>query len=312
LAKRSYEAYFKSVSNLLKAHDDFISQPDNFLSKAHEAKLAEAKAKTRAAIIKLITDKRDAKNEITYGIISTDQISSLFKLARKVGWPLLGLGTLAGIIGEMLRTKESDPTLEGGERMVNLDDVDRAIKVLERPCQKLNELCREAIEHILCTLHMGKYAKPSPLARLFHKSKAPTADDEQATDLGTDGFLTCFDAGLQEFQGTDTAELAQFYDEKQARPTQGLFLVLSVKFVLYAVAQEIRESVVYVDQLRTDGSLTKKHFIFPKFKVVWKALSRSFHPRGAEDVAGQGFASEENDIITENYTGRTKRTCPPQ
>ena len=254
-----------------------------------------------------MTDKRDAKREVAYGIISTDQISALFKNARKINWPLLGLGTLAGIIGEILRANEPDTTVEGGGNLVNLDDVTRAIKVLERPCHKLNELCREAIAHILCTLKMGKYAKPSPLIRVFKKSKASVEDDEQAADLGTDSFLMRFDAGIEEFQNVDTAELAQFYDEKEIRPTQGLFLILSVKFLLLAVAQEIRSSVVYVDQLRNDGSLTRKRLTFPKMKVVWKALARLFHPHDAEDVAGQGFGSEETDIITKNYTGRTKR-----
>ena len=193
---------------------------------------------------------------------------------------------------------------------MNLDDVHRAIKVLQPPCHKLNELCQEAIEHILCTLKMGKYAKPSPLTRLFKKSKAPTGDDEQAADLGTDSFLIRFDAGLEEFQHADTAELTQFYDEKQVRPTQGLFLVLSVKFLLFAVAQEIRSSVVYVDQLRNDGSLTRKRLVLPKMNFVWKALRQLFRPHGAEDVAGEGFGSEETDIITKNYTGRRKRNPP--
>jgi hypothetical protein len=249
-------------------------------------------------------DKTDAKREVAYGVISTPQLSMMFKLARKLSWPLLGLGTLAGIIGETLRANDAQ---DGDAKVIGADDVKKAITFLEKPSAKLNALCREAIEHILCSLGMGKYAKPSPIARLFKKSKAPAADAEQPTDYGTDNFLARFDAGMQEFRNADTAELSQFYDEKQITPTRGLFLVLSVRFLLYAVAEEIRVSVVYVDELRRDGSLTKKRLIFPKWKVIVKALGRLLDPRSSEDVAQAGFGSEESDIFTRNYTGRANR-----
>jgi hypothetical protein len=252
-------------------------------------------------------DKSDAKREVAYGVISTPQVSQLFKLARKVSWPLLGLGTLAGIIGDILRTNDKQ---EGEAKVIGADDVKKAITILEGPCEKLNALCREAIEHILCTLGMGKYAKPSPIARLFKKTKAPATDAENPPDYGTDAFLARFDAGMQEFRNADTAEWSQFYDEKQVTPTQGLFLVLSVRFLLFAVAEEIRVNVVYVDELRRDGSLTRKRFVYPKWKVIRKAFAMILHPKSSEDVAEAGFGSEENDIFTRNYTGRTNRKPP--
>ena len=289
------------------AHNNFISPPSNFLSREHEAAVVIAKAKTRSALVKLVMDKSDAKREVAYGVISTPQLAMMFKLARKLSWPLLGLGTLAGIIGEILRAND----VEGGKvKVIGADDVKRAIQVLEGPCGRLNALCREAIGHILCTLGMGQFAKPSPIARLFKKSKAPAADAERPTDLGTDAFLSRFDAGMNEFKNADTAELDQFYDEKRVTPTQGLFLVLSVRFLLYAVAEEIRASVVYVDELRRDGSLTKKRLIYPKWKVIRKTLSRLLHPKASEDVAEAGFGSEGNDIFTKNYTGRVNRNPP--
>jgi hypothetical protein len=157
---------------------------------------------------------------------------------------------------------------------------------------------------------MGKYAKPSPIARLFKKNKAPAADAESPPDYGTDAFLARFDAGMQEFRNSDTADSSQFYDEKQVTPTQGLFLVLSVRFLLYAVAEEIRANVVYVDELRRDGSLTRKRLVYPKWKVIRKALSMILHPKSSEDVAQGGFGSEESDIFTRNYTGRANRIPP--
>lgn len=256
----------------------------------------------------MATDKSDAKREIAFGVLSADHISEMFKLARKIAWPALGLGTMAGIISEILLGKNFDPTHPEEKDIVGLDDVKRAISVLERPCQELNVLCQEGVEHILCTLQMGKYTKPSPLARMFKKSSNAATDDENAQDIGTDSFIARFDAGLETFKEVRTNNLAQFYDEKQIRPTQGLFLVLSVEFLLFAVAQEIRALIVFVDNLRTEGALTRKIFVFPKMKVFRKAITRIFHSRGAEDVVGEGYGAEDGDVYTSQFTGRTKRT----
>jgi hypothetical protein len=299
LISRSYHGYLTAVSGILTAHNDFLVTPHNFLSQELEISMSKAKHTVGEAFIKMATDKSDAKREIAFGVLSTEHISDMFKLARKITWPLFGLGTVAGIISEILRVR--------GKDIVGIDDVQKAINVLERPCQDLNALCREGIEHILCTLQLGNYTKPSPLARLFKKSSVPAPDDENAQDIGTDAFLSRFDAGLDKFKSLRTENLAQFYDEKQVRPTQGLFLVLSVEFLLFAVAQEIRALILYVDGLRNEGSLTRKRFIFPKMKVFRKALERIFHPHGAEDLSGDGYGAEDGDVYTKNFTGRANR-----
>lgn len=267
----------------------------------------KAKEIFRGAFIKLAADKSDAKREIGYGVLSTNHISELFKLSRKIVWPVLGMGTMAEIIGEVMRGGNMETA--SAKDMIGLDDVQRAIKVLERPCQELNVLCREGLEHILCTLGLGKYAKPPPFARLFKKSQPPRADDETAQDIGTDAFVARFDAGLDKFKDLRTNDLAQFYDAKQVKPTQGLFLVLSVEFLLFAVAQEIRVLISFVDNLRLNGSLSRKRLVFPKMKTFWKALKRLLYSPGAEDVVGKEYGGEEGDVYTKNFTGRTKRTA---
>lgn len=232
----------------------------------------------------------------------------MFKLARKITWPVLGLGTMAGIIGEILRGENLNQKDPQEKDIVGLEDVKRAIAVLERPCQELNVLCREGLEHILCTLQLGKYTRPSPVARMFKKASAVATDNENAQDIGTESFIVRFDAGLKTFKSLRTKNLAQFYDEKQVRPTQGLFLVLSVEFILLAVAEEIRSLVLFVDNLRTDGSLTRKLFVFPQMKVLRKSIAKIFRSRGAEDVVGEKYGAEDGDVYTSKFTGRTKRT----
>ena len=256
----------------------------------------------------MVTDKADAKREFAFGALSRDNISDLFKFARKIAWPLLGVGTIATITGEIMRSADIDPETTAEKTFVQNADILKALQVLERPCGDLSALCREAIDHILCTLKLGKYAPPSIFARLFKKKGSTPADNETAQDFGTTAFITRFDAGLERFKGQRGVNLAQFYDEKQTRPTQGLFLVLSVEFLLFAVAQEIRSLVVFVDGLRNDGSLTRKRLVYPRWKTFQKALERIFHSRGTEDVVEERYGAEEGDVFTPNYTGRINRT----
>ena len=300
--QRSFEAYLTTAIKFLEAHENFLTPPSNFLSKQHEQAMLKAKGAYRAAFIKLATDKSDIKHEFAYGVLSTDELSDMFKLSRKILWPLMGVGTVGSIISEILRSARVDRVAEEEKESLELvkEDVLKAITFLEQPCREISGLCREGIEHILCTLQMGKYSKK------FMKKKRGH-DDENPSDIGTSAFIARYDTGLETFQGKRTNDLAQFYNDSQS-PSQGLFLVLFVQFLLYAVAQEIRTLIVHVDNIRESGSLTKKRIILPRFRSFWKGIIRIFHVRKAEDVAEAERASEDGDVYyAKSFTGRVKR-----
>ena len=135
-----------------------------------------------------------------------------------------------------------------------------------------------------------------------------TRDDESASDIGTDTFVNRFDAGIQAFGAQKLDGLDQFFDEKWAIPSQSLFLVLFVEFLLFATVEEIRNLIVYVDNLRNTGELKRSIFRFPKLKHFRKSLARVFHARKAEDLGGEGFGAEDGDVYTSPaFTGRTQR-----
>jgi hypothetical protein len=295
-----------SATSLLKAHSAYLTPPRGYAIKQNEITLNAAKQSFRAAFVKLSTDKSDAKREFAYGALSTSNISDLYKMARKITWPLLGVGTVGGIITEIANDGEEkgddDPT-------PGHDDVRKAIFILDRPCRELNALCREGIQHILATLKLGAYTPPSPLSRLFKKPK-PKADDENATDIGTDAFLGRFDAGVDAFRAQKTNNLDQFYDKNHIVPSQGLFIVLFVEFLLLAVAGEIRSVITFVDELKAQGAIDRKMFIVPKMKVLRKAFGQIFKTRGTEELGGDGYGGEEGDVYAENFTGRVNRNSP--
>jgi hypothetical protein len=295
---------------MLKAHDAYIAAPHNFLSKEKEGALMAAKTAYRATFVKTTADRTDAKKDFAYGVLTTDNISELYKLGRKIAWPLMGLGTVGVIIGEIRRgahTNQDPDEVEKEQTGVDDDDIMKAIKVLDRPCHELNGLCQEGIEHILCSLQLGTYAKRSAFARLLSKKPATTVDDESATDVGKDAFLARFDAGLDAFKGQRIENLAQFSDDNQTNPSESLFVVLYVEFLLFAVVQEIRALILFVDNLRNTGAMTHKVFVYPKMRVLRKALTRIFKARAAEDVAGEGYGAEDGDIYTKSFNGRVNR-----
>src|SRR5271167_66698 len=95
-----------------------------------------------------------------------DQFHILDPPPRRKNWPMsfLSFGTVTGIIDKILR----DANIKDQGNLPSVDDeVINALNALKRPCRELNILCQENIEHILCTLQLGAYAKPSPLRRLF-------------------------------------------------------------------------------------------------------------------------------------------------
>ena len=296
----SFTNFIHSVSVVLKAHDNFISPPANFSDKQHELALLNAKNACRAAFVKMTTDKSDAKREVAIGALSADDISKLHKLARKITWPLLGVGTVASIIGEILR----GTTPEMSE--LKSEDISKAVKYLERPCSELNALCREGLEHVLCTLQLGKYASPSVFGRLFSRKTAIRSDSEDARDIGTDTFVARFDSGLAAFKDQRTNNIAQFFDDKEGAPSRGLFLVLYVEFLLYSTAQEIRGLVVFSDQLRSTGVLKRTRLILPKVKLLRKAFEKLVRGGGPEGISGQEFGADEGDVFSD-FTGRVNR-----
>jgi len=301
MTKSSFAGCINAASRVLEAHDAFVS-PANFRSKEYEAALLKAKGAYRGAFIKMTTHKADAKREIAIGALTADDISQLYKLARKIAWPLLGLGTVAGIINEL---QIEQPT---GASIAEIEDVAKAVNVLDRPCSAMNALCRDGLEHILSNLQMGKYSKSSLFTRLFsRKSSTVSMDGEAARAIGTDAFLTRFDSGLAAFKDQRTNDLEQFYDENHVTPRRGLFLVLFVEFLIYATAQEIRALILFTDGLRTNGALSRKQFILPRMKLLRKRIGKLFSRHQTEDIVGEEYPIDEGTVFTEAFTGRVNR-----
>jgi Putative ER transporter, 6TM, N-terminal len=299
LRKKSFEGFVNRASQLLKVYDEFINPPFTVETKPlHQSTLKQAKDSLRVGFLKLMSNKSDAKKEIAIGALSVNDISKLSRLAKNVTWPLLGVGTLAVALSET-------STESSGPLGLNLTDLNRALDVIHDRCGKLNFLCREALEHILCGLEMGKYAPPSILARILRK-RAVHGDAEMAVDIGTDGFLARFDLGINAFRGHRSEHLSLFYDDENKVPQRILFFVLFVEFLLVSVADEIRELVVFSDEIRTTGILRRRRLILPQLKVFRKGVLTFFQKPEPENTRGE-YGTGDSDVFTEWYADRVHR-----
>jgi hypothetical protein len=279
----------------LKAYSTFISSPYVHRSE-HGIAFRTAKQSLSHALMKMGMEESNAKREISYGMLSGNNLSELCKLGSNIAWPLIGLGTVTGIINNVLRGEN----INDHDNLSSSDDeVINALNALKRPCLELNALCQEGIEHIRSTLQLGAYAKPHPLRQLFTKKPKDTPDQENVSDIGTDAFLPRFDSGLDVFRNQSADNFGHFYNEKHGVLSQSILFVLFLELLLLAIAQEIRSVILFVDNLHAEGAMTRKRFIFPNTNVFHRALGMIFHPQ----ITCQRY----REASPQSYTGRVKR-----
>lgn len=283
---------------MLKAHKAVLENSRETISSPHQKALMAAKQSFRAALLKLSMDKAGVKQEFAYGTLTTDSLIQLYKGARKIGWPLIGLGTVSDVI-ERIRTGK----LEGMEQnplSVSDDDLAAAMNILSTRCRKLNEICQAGIQHILCSLRLGKWAPQRWFTRIFLRRKGVQSTHvEEGTDIGTDSFLDRFDAGLKAFWEERTDGLTAFCDEKDRQVKRVLFMVMFVEFLLFSVAQEIRTIILFVDYLRAEREVTTKRFIWPKPSSFIKGIKGALH---GWNVTGFGPVRSDSPLNRCRYT----------
>ena len=90
-------------------------------------------------------------------------------------------------------------------------------------------------------------------------------------------FLARLDSGLEAYWQQRTAGLAQFQDHNLNRPNHAVFIVVFIEFLLLATAQEVRNTVVFVETLRSDGSLKLNRVIWPNLMKFRSAFVETYH-----------------------------------
>jgi hypothetical protein len=253
---------------LLKAYDAFLTPPQ-YRFDEHEQSLMKATSDFRAALVKMSIDKSDAAAELAYDFLSTEELLRLYEAGRKIAWPLLGIGKIAEIVIKMKRgdLNHCNPM------NITEDDIIKALTLLVQPCHELDDLCQEGIQHVLCSLKLCDHANPSAMIRQF-----PTLNRRRVLDSAhlDHEFISRFNAGLETFWERRTEGLTDFYDDKTRTPSHVAFIVIFNKFLLHAVAEEIRRSILLADSFRSQGMFAHRRLVFPKLGYLREAILKLF------------------------------------
>lgn len=272
----------------MKAYVTFLTPPHYGLEE-HEISLGKATSSFRAALVKLSGIKSDAKAEIAYGEFSRKEISQLYTVGRKIAWPLLGIGKIADIIIKLRRGDMNNYN----PMQITEDDIVKALTILGTPCHRINEMCREGIDHIVASLELDHRSQRLAVRRLFCKERL-----NGKSQLHQDpGFLPRFNAEVQSFSKNTFDGLAECTDKGTNTPKHPVFIVVFNKFLLCAVAEEISSLIVLVDSFRIQGSARPKRIVLPKFGNPGRSIRNFFHKRS---FVGVSFVESQS-------LGRAKR-----
>jgi hypothetical protein len=284
-----------------------LENSHEMISSPHQKALMAAKQSFRASIVKLNMDKSEVKQEFAYGTLKTDSLIQLYKGVRKIAWPLIGLGTVSDVI-ERAKSGQIEG-MEDSPLKVPDEDLAAAMGILSLRCCKLNEICRAGIDHILCSLKLGKWAPQWWFSRIFLRRKRPAPTHvEDGEELGTDAFLERYDAGLKTFWEERTDGLTALCDEKEHRVRNVLFIVVFVEFLLFSVAQELRSIILFVDYLRNQEEVTTWRIILPQPRSFIKGIKSCLQ---GWNIPGFGPVEADSPLRRCRYSGLKSLTPPP-
>jgi hypothetical protein len=168
--------------------------------------------------------------------------------------------------------------------VVTNEDVSKARIYLERRCQELNGLCREGLEHILLSIKLGSTSRLSFAGGLFSSQKDGEITESGRPDIGLHPFVARFDQGLETYFDQRSVGLQQFLDEKTKKPSHGLFIVVFVDFLLFQVAQEIRSLVLFIESLRSQGTLSSRQIVYPSMETIRLSFSKVLDQYDVENL----------------------------
>ncbi|KAI5369974.1 Putative ER transporter, 6TM [Septoria linicola] len=279
-------------------------------------KLKETLRKIYDLHTKLPSDIAFAKREIAFGKLSPRDITEIWKRMRFILVPIAGLSSILDILQR--RAEESGwqnqyvGEAEVKARRRQIDDLHHLMKSLHEPVATQGASLHGAFQHVLITLELIKPPKKA------------SADEESSGSEplpGTPGFANAYRGQLQRFYDSKQQTLEDwchqhgieippnFFDSTFVQPEhynahneharernqRQLFFALYVHHLLWKAGQAALELVLYADQRKQEGALTKTRFIVPQAKTFRKWARAAI---GKEDL------HDENLLTADLTAGR--------
>ena len=172
-------------------------ESDDIWATPASAKIRELMTKLLELHTKLHGDITPAKREIAIGKLESHDLTEIWKLARGIFLPIVGLSSMINILerqAELMGWKSKDPV--GEEEQDNrhhmVDNIHDSMKFLHEPFAEMTGTLDGAFTHILLTLELVKPPKKQKKPDEESKGDGPPAP-------GTPGFAEEYHRKVDEF-----------------------------------------------------------------------------------------------------------------
>ena len=256
------------------------------------------------ALAKLHTDLPFAKREVAMGKMGPDDLKAAFKHFREITIPTVGLDVMSDIFDRISEEREwdrsksfvfatpEDARSENEKFRINvLNEWHELITLLRGPFGGITEIIGQGLRHVELVLRLQK-------VRRRDRDKEARGDVPQP---GDDGFTQYFDRRSDDFQESkqtmlrgwckvhdidlpedffsnpevkDFAAPAWMNDEPMSesrrRTRRQLMIMLYFEFLLYTISRKVYDAMVYADELKASGKLSRNRLVVPGYKRLRK------------------------------------------
>ncbi|KAI1624566.1 hypothetical protein EDD37DRAFT_417515 [Exophiala viscosa] len=250
-----------------------------------------------------------AKKEIAIGKLWPDEFAKIWTMLRQIFLPVGGLSTFADILQSVRQHKNQgedlipdSQTLESIRRF-EADEWHEIVALSREPFRKLEERLNDGIAHIIYTLEL----LPRPMASkrdIEKNADMPPAPGDRNFAVHLEKEIKsfaihrketlrkwCEKKGIEvpqkfwedsaaQYKFDDPNSIADAVRSKQNH--QQLYLTLYLEYLVLSVCHSVLDLVHYADSKVEDGTMSKKHFIFPGWKRIRKLFQHAFTQEDSE------------------------------
>ncbi|KAJ5771141.1 uncharacterized protein N7511_003192 [Penicillium nucicola] len=281
-----------------------------------EKKLQGAMAKLNGQHNKMHADLFYSKNEVAWGKLSADDLSTIAHLFRNLLLPLSGMSMLPEILESIVknekRDEEADDLVEVDEGGLKQSEIHKVVETLQERIVDSSELVQHGLHYFLLALEL---VKPK------HLDKQNNPHDEEArgrtlSPLQPD-FPARFEqelhsyylrrkhlpqalASLEAFSAAEKhaadasteSELPYIASDPDVR--QEFFMILYMGHLQDDMLNATLQLVQFATSKHTDGTMKHNRLIFPKQKSIRAWLSLSSDKKESETPAASRQSSNAN------------------
>ncbi|KAL5330238.1 hypothetical protein ACEPPN_003764 [Leptodophora sp. 'Broadleaf-Isolate-01'] len=308
----------QSSSNDTNIHTNNKSDPLTRLTPWPEADALKGAITSLTELqMKAQAELRYAKREVAWGKLSPKDFSAIVKLLKNIVHPVMGMDSLTQVTDRIERSggwgSVRAANLSGHhteDQLKALEEKEKEqwqwiFELLQFRVQKLKDAMLEGLQHFLYTLEFEKRPKPTAKADI-----EASGSNSTASSPGEKGFASRLEMMISEYMSQREGPLKEWCTSKGMDPSSHgrdvkppeyplherhqsqLYLILDLEYSYLMVAKAILDLVKFSDSKVTDGTMSKKRFVSPGRKQLWKWL---------KDI----FAREDSNLDYQAYSKRS-------